>query len=79
MKPVLVIHGGAWAIPACLSEASLGGVKAAALGGFRVLKRGGTALDAVETAVRALEDDPTFDAGKCEWRGRLPDAVWPYG
>ncbi|XP_061084828.1 isoaspartyl peptidase/L-asparaginase [Conger conger] len=63
MKAVLVVHGGAWAIPDCMSESSVGGVKAATLGGFQVLKRGGTALDAVETAVRALEDDPVFDAG----------------
>ncbi|XP_035255450.1 isoaspartyl peptidase/L-asparaginase [Anguilla anguilla] len=64
VKPVVVVHGGAWAIPAGMSEACTNGVKAAALGAFRVLKRGGTALDAVETAVRALEDDPAFDAGR---------------
>jgi beta-aspartyl-peptidase (threonine type) len=28
------------------------------------LTRGGSALDAVEVAVRCLEDDPTFDAGR---------------
>lgn len=28
-----------------------------------ILCQGGTAVDAVEAAVRSLEDDPTFDAG----------------
>jgi len=32
--------------------------------GERVLKSGGPALDAVEAAVRVLEDDPNFNAGK---------------
>ena len=36
---------------------------AAARVGHAVLLRGGSALDAVEAAVRALEDDPQFNAG----------------
>lgn len=32
--------------------------------GRSVLERGGTSLDAVETVVRALEDDPRFNAGR---------------
>lgn len=28
-----------------------------------ILRQGGSAVDAVEVAVRHLEDDPTFDAG----------------
>ncbi|XP_066536060.1 isoaspartyl peptidase/L-asparaginase [Hoplias malabaricus] len=63
MKPVIVVHGGAWAIPDALAEASVAGVKAAALAGIGVLKRGGRALDAVEDAVRKMEDDSVFDAG----------------
>jgi beta-aspartyl-peptidase (threonine type) len=39
------------------------GVKIAARVGFDILKRGGTAVDAIEAAVRSLEDDPAFDAG----------------
>ncbi len=31
--------------------------------GRDVLQRGGSALDAVEAAIRVMEDDPTFDAG----------------
>ncbi|XP_072534518.1 isoaspartyl peptidase/L-asparaginase [Salminus brasiliensis] len=63
MKPVIVVHGGAWAIPDAFAEASVAGVKAAAQAGSEVLKRGGSALDTVEVAVRTMEDDPVFDAG----------------
>uniref|UniRef100_A0A3Q3M7M8 Uncharacterized protein n=1 Tax=Mastacembelus armatus TaxID=205130 RepID=A0A3Q3M7M8_9TELE len=37
-------------------------LKAAAREGFSVLKRGGSALDAVEAAVRTMEDNPVFNA-----------------
>ncbi|XP_004556028.1 isoaspartyl peptidase/L-asparaginase [Maylandia zebra] len=63
MSAVLVVHGGAWAIPDELAKASVDGVKTAAREGFSVLKRGGSAVDAVEVAVRALEDNTVFDAG----------------
>uniref|UniRef100_A0A3B3X3U4 Isoaspartyl peptidase/L-asparaginase n=1 Tax=Poecilia mexicana TaxID=48701 RepID=A0A3B3X3U4_9TELE len=63
MSAVLVVHGGAWSIPDEMAPASVDGVKAAARHGSSVLKSGGSALDAVEAAVRALEDNPTFNAG----------------
>ncbi|XP_056148226.1 isoaspartyl peptidase/L-asparaginase [Lampris incognitus] len=63
MKVVLVVHGGAWAIPDEMASASVDGVKAAACEGYTVLKKGGSALDAVELAVRTMEDNPVFDAG----------------
>lgn len=65
MKAVLVVHGGAWAIPDVLAEASVAGVKAAARAGSVILKSGGSALDAVEVAVRVMEDNSVFDAGQC--------------
>ena len=61
--PVIVIHGGAWAIPDSLAAASVAGVKRAARAGHAVLQKGGSAVDAVEAAVSVLEDDPAFDAG----------------
>uniref|UniRef100_A0A4W6G8R4 Uncharacterized protein n=1 Tax=Lates calcarifer TaxID=8187 RepID=A0A4W6G8R4_LATCA len=64
MSAVVVVHGGAWTIPDELAEASVNGVKAAACEGFSVLKRGGNAVDAVEAAVRAMEDNTVFNAGK---------------
>ena len=63
-NPVLVVHGGAWAIPDDMVDAHLNGVRNAAAAGWRVLERGGSALDAVEEAVVVLEDDETFDAGR---------------
>ncbi|XP_029031243.1 isoaspartyl peptidase/L-asparaginase [Betta splendens] len=63
MPAVIVVHGGAWAIPDELAEASVAGVKVAARGGYSVLRRGGSALDAVEAAVRSMEDNSVFNAG----------------
>jgi beta-aspartyl-peptidase (threonine type) len=62
--PTLLVHGGAWAIPEDAAEAHETGVRNALEAGYKILARGGTALDAVEAAVTVLEDDPTFDAGR---------------
>ncbi len=64
MRPVLIVHGGAWYLPRRKREAAREGVRRAAAAGRAVLERGGSALDAVEAAVRVMEDDPTFDAGR---------------
>ncbi len=69
-NPILVVHGGAWAIPDDMVEAHLNGVRNAAAAGWRVLERGGSALDAVEEAVVVLEDDETFDAGRGSFLNR---------
>jgi L-asparaginase / beta-aspartyl-peptidase len=62
-SPALVVHGGAWSIPAEEREAHQAGCAAAAERGRDVLLCGGSALDAVEAAILVLEDDSTFDAG----------------
>ena len=62
--PTLLVHGGAWAIPAADAAAHEAGVRNALDAGHAILSRGGSALDAVEAAVTILEDDPTFDAGR---------------
>ena len=62
--PVLVVHGGAWAIPDDMVEAHLHGVREALAAGWRLLERGSTAMDAVEAAICYMEDDDTFDAGR---------------
>jgi len=59
----IIVHGGAWYIAPDEWEAHKAGCREAAIAGFGVLRRGGDALDAVETAIVTLEDDPTFDAG----------------
>src|SRR5450432_2878911 len=62
--PVLLVHGGAWAIPDDMVGAHLDGVRNAMSAGWGVLHRGGSALDAVEESVVIMEDDETFDAGR---------------
>jgi beta-aspartyl-peptidase (threonine type) len=66
MEPMsaLVVHGGAYDIPRGAHQAHIDGCRQAAEVGWAVLSRGGSALDAVEAAVRVLEDDPTYDAGR---------------
>ena len=68
--PVLIVHGGAWAIPGDMVEAHLRGVRNALAAGWQVLERGGPALDAVEEAVVIMEDDETFDAGRGSFLNR---------
>ena len=67
---MLVVHGGAWAIPDDMVEGHLHGVRNALGAGWRVLERGGAALDAVEEAVVIMEDDETFDAGRGSFLNR---------
>lgn len=64
MPLALAVHGGAWNIPDSLVDASREGVRRALERGWQALRSGGAALDVVETAVRLLEDDPVFDAGR---------------
>lgn len=65
---VLGIHGGLGydkkdVTPEFLKEVR-SGLEAALQAGAKKLKSGGTSLDAVEAAIRVMEDDPTFNAGK---------------
>lgn len=72
MTTAIVVHGGAGAwqeVPERLSRAMPACI-AAAKAGQAVLLAGGSALDAVETAVHILEDEPVLDAG----RGSYPNA-----
>jgi L-asparaginase / beta-aspartyl-peptidase len=63
LVPKLVVHGGAGRYPDELHDAARAGCDAATRAGLDVLARGGSAVDAVVAAVRALEDDPLFNAG----------------
>lgn len=65
IEPIVLVHGGAGDItdPAKI-PILLAGVKAAALEGYRKLQETGCVLDAVEYAVRNLEDNENFNAGK---------------
>lgn len=65
----LIVHGGAKPWDAGREDANREGVREAAEAGAAVLATGGSALDAVETAIRTLEDLPVFNAG----RGSIPN------
>jgi len=63
----IVIHGGAGSFSG-LDEDAINsyetGINEALSAGFKILKQGGTSLDAVTTAIVILEDLPLFNAGK---------------
>lgn len=63
MKPILIVHGGAGDIPNSRVPGKITGCKASAAAGYEVLRNGGSALDAVETAVVLMEKDEAFNAG----------------
>ncbi len=68
-KFVLVIHGGAGTILKSQmtpekEKAFQDALNKALQLGNDILQKGGTALDAVEAAVRSMEDNPLFNAGK---------------
>jgi L-asparaginase / beta-aspartyl-peptidase len=64
VKPVLLIHGGAWAMPDDAVAAHEEGIAKALAAGYALLEQGASAVDAVEAAVSVMEDDETFDAGR---------------
>ncbi|WP_433967196.1 isoaspartyl peptidase/L-asparaginase [Tunturiibacter gelidiferens] len=64
VQPVLLIHGGAWAMPDDAIAAHEDGIANALAAGYALLERGAAAVDAVEAAVAVMEDDDTFDAGR---------------
>jgi L-asparaginase / beta-aspartyl-peptidase len=62
-RPALIVHGGAGEVPEDRIPRHVEGCRSAARIGAAVLAAGGSALDAVQRAVEALEDDPVFNAG----------------
>lgn len=69
ITPAILVHGGAGNLgpddPASSGDDAprLVGVREAVRAAWAILDRGGSALDAVEAAVRLLEDDPTYNSG----------------
>ena len=84
-KWALIIHGGAGVIERAsmdpATEAAYREALASAVAeGQRVLEKGGDALDAVEAAIKVMEDDPLFNAGRgavftAEGRNELDSAI----
>ena len=64
MPLAVAVHGGAWNIPDSMVAGSRQGVGLALEQAWLDLRNGMPALDVVERAVRYLEDDPLFDAGR---------------
>ena len=65
----LAVHGGAGTIERTnmtpeREKEYRGGIENSLRTGEKILRDGGSALDATEAAVRVLEDDPHFNAGK---------------
>src|SRR6266481_1674569 len=65
----IAIHGGAGTIERAnmtpeKEREYRAGLERALRAGYDILKHGGSSLDATEAAVRVLEDDPHFNAGK---------------
>ncbi len=58
----IIVHGGAKTISDDKAKANTAGCLAAVEAGWTVLTSGGSAKDAVEVAIRVLEDNPTFNA-----------------
>lgn len=67
----VIVHGGAGRFRDDRIEPVRTGLAHALYTAREVLRRGRSAVDAVEAAVRALENDPTFNAG----RGAHPNAA----
>ena len=64
-----VVHGGAGTIERDKmtlerEKEYRSGIERALKTGYNILQGGGSSLDAVESAIRTLEDDPHFNAGK---------------
>jgi len=62
-RALVAVHGGAGDVLDARRPLHVEAAKRAAAAGREVLARGGAALDAVQAAVEALEDDPLFNAG----------------
>ncbi|HET7104728.1 MAG TPA: isoaspartyl peptidase/L-asparaginase [Terracidiphilus sp.] len=68
-KWAIVLHGGAGVIERATMSPKTEAAYRASLteaieAGAKVLDRGGSSLDAIETAIRILEDNPLFNAGR---------------
>ncbi len=81
----IVLHGGAGVIERKsmdpkMEAAYRASIQAALQAGADVLNKGGSSLDAVETAIRLMEDDPLFNAGRgavftAEGKNELDSAI----
>lgn len=81
----LVVHGGSGnvtprSVPPAMAEQYKQGLERALKAGHAVLAQGGSSVDAVVAAIKVMEDDPLFNAGKgavftAEGRNELDAAI----
>jgi len=64
IRPSIIVHGGCGRVDESSIPERRDGVLEAAEAGWRLLKEGGSSVDAVEAAVMVLEDIPLFNAGR---------------
>lgn len=65
IEPVILVHGGAGDIPEWRVPLKMHGVRKAVKAGYEILSNTkGCVLDAVEAAIKVMEDDEAFNAGK---------------
>ena len=65
----IVVHGGAGGgspenMPEERQQAYAEGIEQALAAGSAILEEGGSSLDAIEAAIKVMEDDPVFNAGR---------------
>jgi L-asparaginase / beta-aspartyl-peptidase len=73
-KLAVIIHGGAGTLPHAKARKKLPGLQKARDAAWRVLEQGKPGIEAVEAALRVLEDDQHFNAGYGSYpdeRGRI--------
>lgn len=63
MEPIIIVQGGAGDIPDVRVPLKIAGVKESVKIGYDILAGNGSALDAVEAAVRYMEGEEAFNAG----------------
>ena len=59
----IIVHGGAGKVRAGREQRKRDGTLRAVAAGQAILEAGGSAIDAVEAAIRVMEEDPVFNAG----------------
>ncbi|XP_023344406.1 isoaspartyl peptidase/L-asparaginase isoform X2 [Eurytemora carolleeae] len=64
VAPVVLVHGGAGSIPPEYEEEKINGMKNAVREGWNMLQSSDNALNAAISAVKIMEDDPAFNAGR---------------
>jgi beta-aspartyl-peptidase (threonine type) len=67
-KAILLIHAGAGQVRETIAKndeiKSREALNNALQAGYKILKNGGSSIDAVEAAIKIMEDFPLFNAGK---------------